>query len=322
MKYGHIPGIDKPVPRLIQGTSTTIFKDPEQSLNLLDAVFELGCTAFDTAHGYGEGMAERTLGRWLARRGVREQVVIITKGAHHNQDRKRVTPFDITADLFDSLARLKTDYIDLYLLHRDDPDVPVGPIVEVLNEHLQAGHIRAFGGSNWQYERVKAANDYAQQHGLTPFAASSPNFSLAEQVREPWPDCITISGNAGQPAREWYAKTQMPVLAWSSLALGFFSGQITRQNVESIEDHYLQVGIKAYASEENFQRLDRLRLLAEEKGVSVPQIALTYVLNQPLNIFALVGANRSTEFEANLVAGEITLSSGEIAWLELKTDQQ
>ena len=81
--------------------------------------------------------------------GDRDQIVILTKGAHFNQDRNRVTPFDITSDLFDSLVRLRTDSIDLYLLHRDDPTVPVGPIVEVLNEHKEAGRICAIGGSNW-----------------------------------------------------------------------------------------------------------------------------------------------------------------------------
>ena len=103
-----------------------------------------GGTVHDPTVGHaGLGKAERMLGRWINERGVREQVVIITKGAHYNEDRKRVTPFDITSDLHDSLARLKTDYIDLYILHRDDPDVPVGPIVEILNQHQQAGLISA-----------------------------------------------------------------------------------------------------------------------------------------------------------------------------------
>jgi aryl-alcohol dehydrogenase-like predicted oxidoreductase len=93
----------------------------DYSFGLLDDILALGGNTFDAAHVYGNGDNERTLGRWIEDRGVRDQVVIITKGAHHNQDRPRVTPFDITADLHDSLARLRTDYIDLYLLHRDDP---------------------------------------------------------------------------------------------------------------------------------------------------------------------------------------------------------
>src|SRR5262245_62032708 len=194
MLYGHIPNIDKPISRLVQGTVMVNTKELEKSFTLLDEVFALGCTTFDTAHGYGQGECERTVGRWVNQRGLREQVVIIGKGAHHNQDRQRVTPFDITSDLFDSLARFKFDHVDLYLLHRDDPSVPVEPIIDILNEHLAAGRFRAFGCSNWTTERIQAANNYAAAHGLVPFIASSPNFSLAEQYVPPWPNCISISG--------------------------------------------------------------------------------------------------------------------------------
>ena len=80
------------------------------------------------------------LGAWMDRRGNRSDVFILSKGGHPNADRnRRVTVFDIASDLFDSLARLRTDYIDLYLLHRDDPEVPVGPLVEALNEHMSEG---------------------------------------------------------------------------------------------------------------------------------------------------------------------------------------
>ncbi|MDQ3862906.1 MAG: aldo/keto reductase, partial [Actinomycetota bacterium] len=226
MKYGSVPGIGKPVARIVQGTVMIKSEQQEQSFALLDEVFALGGTTFDTAHQYGGGDSERTFGRWVMERGVRDEVVVIGKGAHHSEDRKRVTPFDITADLYDSLARFGFDHIDLYLLHRDDPSVPVGPIVEVLNEHLYEGRIHAFGGSNWTPERLSEANDYAEENGLTPFVASSPNLSLAVQAVEPWPDCVSISGD--EASRRWYEETRMPLFTWSSLAGGFFSGRFTR----------------------------------------------------------------------------------------------
>lgn len=136
MNYGRVPGVDKPVARVVQGALMIRSEVEEESSTLLDEVFEQGGTTFDTAHQYGGGDSERTFGRWVRERDVRDEVVVIGKGAHHNADRKRITPFDITADLFDSLARFGFDHVDLYLLHRDDPSVPVGPIVEVLNEHL------------------------------------------------------------------------------------------------------------------------------------------------------------------------------------------
>ena len=131
MRYGEISGINKPVARIIQGT-TMIGSDlnESESYALLDQIYELGGNTLDTAHVYGGGKSERVIGRWLQSRGLRDNMVIITKGGAHSEDRRRMTPFDITADLFDSLARLKTDHIDLYLLHRDDPDIPVEPIID------------------------------------------------------------------------------------------------------------------------------------------------------------------------------------------------
>ena len=287
MKYGNVEGVSKPISRLVQGGVMLNTKELDKSLALLSAVYDLGCTAFDTAHGYGGGDSERTLGKWIAARGVRDKVVIITKGAHPNADRKRVTPFDITSDLHDSLARLKTDTIDLYLLHRDDPAVPVGPIVEVLNAHVKAGKIRAFGGSNWTPQRLEEANAYAKKNGLAGFVASSPNFSLADQVKEPWGDCITISGPGNAAVREIYRASQMPLFVWSSLGGGFFSGRFTRDNLASFTTYLDKLCVECYCTEDNFRRLDRVKQLADERGLSIPQVAVAWVMNQPLNVYAL-----------------------------------
>jgi aryl-alcohol dehydrogenase-like predicted oxidoreductase len=325
MLYGNVKGIDKPVSRLVLGTMIINTRELGKSFALMDAAFELGCTILDTAHVYAGGDSERAIGRWMEERGNRDRVIVLSKGAHPNADRKRVTPFDITADLHDSLARLRADYIDIYLLHRDDPSVPVGPIVECLNEHLQAGRIRAIGGSNWRHERIQEANDYAESHGLVPFAASSPNFGLAEQVEDPWgPGCVSLSGPDEVEARKWYEESQMPVFAYSSLGRGFFSGRITRENFEDLKRKGMIDGacLRAYCHETNFNRLDRVQILAEEKIMTVPQIATAYIMNQPLNAFALVGAANRDEFKANMEACELKLTPEEIAWLDLRSDSR
>lgn len=322
MEYGSVPGVNKPIARLVQGSVMLSMKRLEESFALLDAIYEQGGNTFDTAHGYGAGDCERTLGRWIKDRGLRDQIVVIGKGAHHNQDRQRVTPFDITSDLHDSLARQQTDYIDLYLLHRDDPSQPVGPIVEVLNEHKRAGKICAFGGSNWSVARLQEANAYAEAHGLEGFVASSPNFSLAVQSKPPWPNCISISGPQGEAERAFYQKTQMPLFTWSSLAGGFFSGRITRENANSFESGPDKLCAETYGLEENFERLDRVRVLAEERGMSLAQIATAYVLSQPLNIFALVGCRTAGEFRENVAASTLRLTPAEIAWLELRQEER
>jgi aryl-alcohol dehydrogenase-like predicted oxidoreductase len=302
MPYAHIPGINKPVARLAQGTLMIGASEREKGFALLDEIFELGGNTFDTAHHYGHGANERAMGQWVRERGVRDQVVIIGKGAHHSEDRKRVTPFDITADLYDSLARFQFDAIDLYLLHRDDPAVPVEPIMDILNEHQQAGRIHAFGASNWTHQRIQAANTYTLANGLTPFVASSPQFSLGEQRQSPWPDCITISGPAGQAARAWYAQEQMPLFTWSSLAGGFFSGRFRRDNLDTFTGELERACIDAYATEANFKRLERAERLAAEKGLTAAQVALAYVINHPLNLFAVVGPTTGDRFNENLAA--------------------
>jgi aryl-alcohol dehydrogenase-like predicted oxidoreductase len=322
MQYGEIPGVKKPVARVIQG-STMIGGDLDetQSFALLDQVYEAGCNTIDTAHVYCGGASERIIGRWVQARGLREEVVIITKGAAHSQDRRRMTPFDITADLHDSLARLKTDSIDLYLLHRDDPEMPVEPIMDILNEHLRAGRLHAFGASNWSHQRIEAANAYACANGLEPFVASSPQFSLVESLDEPWPLCISIGGPAGVAAREWYAQTQMPVLAWSPLASGFFSGRFRRDNLHLFgEREWDEVAVRTYASEANFQRFDRANILSAEKGLTPAQVALAYVMNQPMNMFAVIGPHSAQNFRASIEASEFQLTPEEMDWLDLKTD--
>ena len=252
---------------------------------------------------------------------MRDQVVILAKGAHP-YGRPRVTPEDITSDLMDTLEWMQVDAVDLLVLHRDDPAVPVGPIVEILNEHKKAGKVGAFGGSNWTHWRIQEANDYAQAHGLTPFTVSSPNFSLAEQVEEPWSNCISISGPQGEEARRYYAASDIALMPWSSLAGGFFSDQFHRDNLEQMRQKggFAELCIRCYCYEQNFQRLDRARELGRAKGVSVAQIALAFVINQPMNVFALISCADRAQFEANTAALDLKLTPQEMAYLDLKAD--
>ncbi|MFT5367553.1 MAG: aryl-alcohol dehydrogenase-like predicted oxidoreductase [Candidatus Latescibacterota bacterium] len=322
MEYGNIDGVDKPISRILHGTIMLKTDEEEKGFELLDGVYALGVNAFDCAHIYGGGQCERVLGKWIESRGVRDKVVILTKGGHHSGDRKRVTPFDITSELHDSFARCRTDFIDIYVLHRDDLDVEVGPIVEVLNEHKAAGRIGVFGGSNWTVPRLQEANEYAYKHNLEPFSVSSPNYSLAEQVKEPWADCISLSGPENDGNRAWYAEQKMPLFTWSSLAQGFFSGRFTRETFEGYKENLPSSCVEAYCYEQNFKRLDRAGELAAEKGLSVPQIGLAFILNQPLNIFSLVGVFHPDECKANIEALNLKLSEAELDWLDLRRDDR
>jgi aryl-alcohol dehydrogenase-like predicted oxidoreductase len=314
MKTVKLPGNNKSLSQIIMGTMIIGLHNYQESTELLDNAMKLGINSFDLAYVYGGGDSERAVGKWMEEHSNREQVFIATKGAHPDSKGSKVNPAGITADLTESLNRLRTDYIDAYLLHRDDINQPVSSIIDILNEHYNTGKIRAFGGSNWTHERISEANAYAIANGLIPMTVSSPNYGLCEQVEDPWgPGCVTISGKIGKAGREFYKNNNMPVLAYSSLGRGMLSGRVTRENYKEMLDG---AALKAYAHEINFTRLDRARELAGQKGVSVPQIALAYLLHQPLKVFPIVGAAGLKELEETVAAADIILTEQECAWLE------
>jgi aryl-alcohol dehydrogenase-like predicted oxidoreductase len=311
MKYATIPGLDRPVSRVVLGSMALMPQQQDVADALLDAFLARGGNVVDTAHIYRGGGSERAIGEWLRRRRRREEVLILTKGGHHAPDgTKRVGPAEIAFDLGQSLERLGTPYVDLYLLHRDDPAVPVGEIVDALHYHRRKGRIRAYGGSNWSTERIDAANEYAGARGYAPFAASSPNLSLAVPNEPMWPDCVSVSGDAA--ALDWYSRRGMALLSWSSQGGGFFTG---RFRADAPDDANM---VRVYYSDANWERLRRAERLAGDLGVAPIQVALAWVLCQPtLRTLALVGPQTMEELESSLDAAEIELTPEQVAWLNL-----
>ncbi len=298
----HIPGLDKPVSRLLMGTM-----EPTNIVYasvMFDDFFARGGNAFDTAYIYGAGASERALGQWVANRGLREQIVIVDKGGH--------TPFcnpvDLSRQLLESLERLQTDYIDVYMTHRDNLDLPVDEFVDVFNEHVHAGRIRLYGVSNWSIARVEAANAYATAKGLHGISVLSNNFSLARMVNPLWSGSLSVSDPA---SRAWLTRTQLPLLPWSSQARGFFvhGDPNYLSNTELVNSWY---------SEDNFRRLARVKEAATQRGVTPLNIALAYVLNQPFPTFPLVGPYALAETRTLLPALSITFTPDEMRWLNLE----
>jgi aryl-alcohol dehydrogenase-like predicted oxidoreductase len=310
MKYAPFPPLGRDLSRLVLGSMVFSLEALDLTYDLIETWLELGGNIIDTAHVYSGGNSERAMGRWFQERGRRDDVLVLSKGAHHNADRRRVTPEDITCDLRDSLARLKTDTIDLYLLHRDDPDVPVGPIVEALEGHRRAGRIRAYGGWIWSSSRLEEANAYARAHGLQGFTASSPNLSLAVQNEPVWADCLSASDPI---SRAWYEREQMPLFAWSSQAGGFFTGLYTPDNFDN-EDM-----ARVYYSERNWERLRRATEMGKQKGeYTANQVALAWVLHQPFPVFALIGPRTIEELNSSVAAIDLELTPEEVRWLNLE----
>ena len=317
-KYGTIGGLDKPVSRLFFGTASMPMLKGEDVSYLLDAVLSAGSNSFDCARGYGG--AENSLGKWMGDRNNRDRVVVLTKcGNVDMQGNVSVNRAVIEKELGESLTALQTDYIDIYLLHRDDPKTPVSEIIDTLNEAKRAGKIRVFGVSNWTDERIREANEYAERTGQDGFAISSPNFSLAEQVTDPWGgDCVTLTGPSAEKARQWYRDTQMPVLAYSSLARGMLSGKIRSTDEERAAQLLDPFAVKGYVSHENFIRLARCEELAAKKGYTVSQIAIAWIFAQGLNLYAAAATTKLSRIRDNLRSLYVELTPEEIKWLNLK----
>jgi aryl-alcohol dehydrogenase-like predicted oxidoreductase len=281
-------------------------RDYTHAMVMLDRFIEHGGTAIDTAWQYGvvegDGLNESLIGAWIASREIRHEIVILGKGAH--------TPFCdpdwIRPQLDQSLERLQTDYIDIYMLHRDNQRYPAGEFLEALNALRTAGLVRAYGVSNWSLERVREAETYARQHGIGMFGAISNQFSLADMIQAPWEGCHAASDVCW---REWLTESQTPLMPWSTLAQGF----LARSLEESFGDAEMA---RCWSSRENIRRHTRLRQLAKTRQVPPAAIGVAYVLQQPFPTYALIGPQTLDELRQSLPALEVTLSPQDISFLE------
>jgi len=294
MAAGTLPGIAKPVSRLVMGVDNQ--RDLTHAAVMFDDFTEQGGNTFDTAWLYGQGAMEPLLGKWIRSRGVRDDVVVVGKGAHT----PHCDPESLRRQLAESLDRLDTDHVDLYLMHRDNLDVPVGEFVDGMEEERAAGRVTAYGVSNWTLDRVEEALAYARQHDKAGFAALSNHFSLAEAYAVPWEGCVHVTDAASQ---SWLRDHDLALLPWSSQARGFFAG------------HADEEVARCYHSESNFGRRERAQTLAADLGVPTTAVALAFVLHQPFATFPLIGPRTLTETHGSLRALEITLTPEQVAWL-------
>ena len=180
----------------------------------------------------------------------------------------------------------------------------------MFNRHRAAGRVRAFGGSNWTPARLAEANAYAERNGLAGFSASSPNFTLAVWNEVPYFNCVTATDPA---SKAWYTEHQLPLFAWSSQAMGFFTGR------HHPDDRSNDLVARTWYSDDNWQRYERAQELGRRKGVAATQIAVAYVLSQPFPTFALVGPHTIEETRTTALGLSVSLTPEEVAWLNLET---
>jgi aryl-alcohol dehydrogenase-like predicted oxidoreductase len=300
-----LPGLSHGLSQLILGCDN---KDTwEEGAPVWDHWLSVGGNAFDTAYVYGGGKHEKALGDWMAKRGVAGEVVVIVKGAHTPY----CTPEAIGQQLALSLDRLQLDFAPIYIMHRDNPDVPVNEFVDALNALRDAGKIGIFGGSNWTVERFHEANQYAADNHLQPFTVLNNNLSLAVMEKPVWPGCIS-SNNAAM--LNYLRSGGAAHFSWSSQARGYFLPVELRDRLP--EDTRPET---CFGSAENAERRNRAEKLAKEYGVSANNIAMAWVLNQSFASFALVGPRTTSEIDSTLPGCNIALTEEQVQWLNLAT---
>jgi predicted dehydrogenase/aryl-alcohol dehydrogenase-like predicted oxidoreductase len=299
---GHIAGVEKETSMLALGMM--LFSTFPAASIALDEFYEAGGNLIDSAFQYGGGTQDRLIGEWVRSRGVRDDVVIIEKGAHS----PLCYPDVIAKQLTTSLERMQTDYVDVYFMHRDNLDIPVGEFVDAMDEEVRAGRIRGpIGGSNWTRERMNQAIEYAERTGKTRPSVLSNNFSLAEMVNPVWPGCIASSD---ADWKSWLREKKVINFAWSSQARGFFTDRSAPGNMSDPEL------ARAWYSDLNFERKARAEELGRRLGKDPIQIALAYVLHQPWPVIPLIGPATLSELRHSLNAASISLTPAEVQWLE------
>jgi len=312
-----VAGVDKPVSELALGTAWYSLEDKDQWFGLMDDFVAYGGTTLDTGRIYGE--SENVIGRWMETRANRERIVIITKGGLSEHDGGRLAVEGlrekVEKDVTTSLECLRTDSIDLYFLHRDTASIPIAEIVDCLNAERERGRIHAFGGSNWEPDRVDEANEYADKHGLTGFAAVSNNLSLAVPTGPFYPGLVSTD----EADERWLMETEIPLFSWSSQARGFFTGRYrpdVRDDAGSVREPFLTNMIRVYCTDDNFERLRRAEEMGERKGgYSAVQVELAWVLHRPLSVVPLVGPHTKEELASCVAALSIELTEPEVEWL-------
>jgi aryl-alcohol dehydrogenase-like predicted oxidoreductase len=299
MLYGRLVGLDKPVSRAIVGCEL------EDGAEVWDRFIALGGNGFDTSHVWRDGAGERALGAWLASRGVGASAVVIIKGAHP----PCCDPQSVVRELTESLERIGLRAADLYLLHRDNPDVPVGEFVDVLNQLCDQGLISTFGASNFTAQRFREANDYAFRHRKRPFRMLSNHFSLATMEAPIAPGALSAMDPT---TRAFMGQSHTPLLAWSSLARGYFHERTPTERPGRVDR-----AERFFDSPENRLRRRRAAELGSLRGLTAAQIATAYVLNQPFPSFAVMGPRTAGQVDDCLAGVGVELTPAELAWLEL-----
>jgi aryl-alcohol dehydrogenase-like predicted oxidoreductase len=281
--------------------------DEKDARPFFKRAIELGISFFDTADMYSEGMSEEVTGRALRDFAKRDEVVVATKVFNPmgpDPNARGLSRKHILAGIDESLKRLGMDYVDLYQIHRWDPDTPLEETLDALNDVVRSGKARYIGASSmyaWQFAKALFC---AGTHGGARFVSMQNHYNLVyrEEEREMIPLC---------------ADQGIGIIPWSPLARGFLAGNRTRDKggatTRSKSDEYAH---HMYYQAEDFTIVDRVQAVAQETGKTMPQVALAWMLSKPYMTAPIIGASKPAHLEQAVDALSITLSPEQIKSLE------
>jgi aryl-alcohol dehydrogenase-like predicted oxidoreductase len=308
MRYRKLGSSDLEVSEISLGSWLTFAGGVEfdRTRACTEAAFEAGINFFDTANVYGRGAAEAAWGEILSSH-PRDSYVLATKvwGQMSDEPADRgLTAAQIAKQIDASLARLQTDFIDLYQAHRFDPDVAIEETIEALQQVLASGKARYLGFSEWTSEQIQAAIEIA---GPDLFVSSQPQYSMLWQAPEAeiFPLC---------------AANEISQIVWSPLAQGLLTGKYRAGQSPPPDSRAassdMNSAMELVMNDATLQAVDRLRPIAEEAGLSMAELALAWVLRRPEVASAIIGATRPEQVHANAKASGIELAPGTLAAID------
>jgi aryl-alcohol dehydrogenase-like predicted oxidoreductase len=314
MKYARMGDTGLVVSRLSLGAMTftlgnktmeSIYKVGEDlAREMVAAAIDKGVNFFDTADGYASGESEIILGRVLKER--RADLVISTKYGFRAGEpliRSGLSKQHTHWAAEQCLKRLDTDWIDLFLCHRFDPTTPIEETCVALDELVRAGKVRYIGFSNWPAWCVAKAVEFQKANNLARFVCGQVYYSLVGRDIEN--DMIPLMRHYG-----------VGMQVWSPLAQGFLSGKITPKNLKDGDHRYASFDFLPFDKDRGFELVDRMREIAAERGGSVPQVALAWLLAKPEATSIVLGASKMAHLQDNLGAAELELGAEGIAALD------
>lgn len=306
MKYSNV--FHKKSSRILLGTA--YFGDgisEEASFEIMDKYCEMGGTHIDTARLYADGIAEEIVGKWVRSRKA-THIQVSTKGGYpyaDSMDCPRLSEKEIRSDLEKSLKATGFEKIDFYWLHQDDETIPAGQILEVLNFLVKEGKIIDFGVSNWTVERIKEAQKYAKEHNLKEISASQMRFNPA--VMNP-DDRYSHLVGMDRESFAFYKDNNLPVVAYSSQAKGFFS-KMSEFGADSLSEKAKD----RYLNDVNMKTLKVLEELSQKYSCSIASIICGAFCSVDIpEVFPIIGGRNIEQITDSMNGAKITLTVDEV----------